>query len=69
MKNLNRYGTIGAAVAGILCFTPILAIVLGSFGIGWITGYLEYIFIPVFLISLGLVGYSAFVKHKKGNIG
>lgn len=68
-KNFNplKTGIIGSLVAALCCFTPILAMLLGVLGLGWLTGYLDYVVFPVLFIFLGLTAYG-YSRQLKGNL-
>lgn len=65
-KSFNplKTGIIGSLVAALCCFTPILVILLGALGIGWLTGYLDYVLFPVLVIFLGLTAYGYYRQSK-----
>jgi mercuric ion transport protein len=56
--NPLQTGIVGALVAALCCFTPILVILLSALGLGWLTGYLDYVLFPVLVIFLGLTTYG-----------
>jgi mercuric ion transport protein len=56
--NPLKTGIIGSLVAVLCCFTPILAVLLGALGLGWLTGYLDYVLFPVLFIFLALTVYG-----------
>lgn len=58
--NPLKTGMIGAVIAALCCFTPILAILLAVLGLGGLTGYLDYILLPVLFIFLGLIAYGLY---------
>lgn len=68
MKHKKTFiaGLIGTFVVLLCCATPILVILLGTLGLGVITGYLDYVLIPVLAIFLGLTFY-AYSKYEKSN--
>ena len=43
---LLKIGTIGAAVAALCCFTPVLVLLLGALGLSSLTGVLDYVLFP-----------------------
>lgn len=45
-------GLIGTFVVLLCCATPILVILLGAIGLGAITGFLDYVLIPVLAVFL-----------------
>lgn len=52
MKHKKSFiaGMVGIFVVLLCCATPILVILLNAIGLGVITGYLDYILIPVLAI-------------------
>ena len=44
---LIKTGAIGAVVAAICCATPVLVIALGAVGLSALTGYLDYVLLPI----------------------
>jgi mercuric ion transport protein len=68
MKHKNTFiaGLIGTFVVLLCCATPILVILLGTLGLGAITGFLDYVLIPVLAVFLGLTFY-AYSKYQQSN--
>ncbi|MCM3164119.1 MULTISPECIES: mercury resistance system transport protein MerF [Bacillaceae] len=68
MKHKKTFiaGLIGTFVVLLCCATPILVILLGAIGLGAITGYLDYVLIPVVVVFLGLTLY-AYSKYEHLN--
>ncbi len=64
-KQCIRTGAIGAVIAAICCFTPVLIILLAAVGLGALTGYLDYVLIPALLIFLGILGYGLVLRRKE----
>ncbi|TAK00521.1 MAG: mercury resistance system transport protein MerF [Candidatus Manganitrophaceae bacterium] len=60
-----KAGGIGAVIAAICCFTPVLVILLGVVGLSIVTGYLDYLLIPALLICLGLLAYGMVLRKKE----
>ncbi len=63
-----RAGLWGSIIAIICCFTPVLVIALGFFGLAAVIPYLDYILIPllaIFLI-LALYGWSKKKTRRDG---
>ena len=66
--NNNRLlgvGIIGAIVAAICCFTPVLVILLVAIGFGWITGYLDYLLLPVLFICCVIIVYALWQQRSR----
>jgi mercuric ion transport protein len=59
-------GLIGTFVVLLCCATPILVILLVTIGLGTITGYLDFVLIPVLVVFLGLTFY-AYSKYEQSN--
>jgi len=62
--NLLRTGVLGALVAAICCFTPILGVVAGMLGVSWLVGGADVVLIPILLLCVGIVLY-AIVRSKR----
>ena len=45
-QTLVKSGVIGAVVAAVCCFTPLLVIALAAVGLPALTGYLDYVLFP-----------------------
>ena len=57
-KRLLRFGIIGAAIAALCCFTPVLVILAGVVGLSWLVGYLDYVLFPALIFFIGLTVYA-----------
>jgi mercuric ion transport protein len=57
-RTLIRAGTVGAVVAAICCFTPVLVIALGAVGLSAWLGWADYALLPALALSLGLIAYG-----------
>lgn len=58
MVKLRNFGIVGAAVAGLLCFTPMLVLLLGMFGVSWLTGYADFVLLPLLVLFVGIAVYA-----------
>ena len=55
---LLKIGSIGTVAAGVCCFTPALAVLLGALGLsGWLAR-LDVFLLPAFTLFLGLSVYA-----------
>ncbi|MEO1264889.1 MAG: mercury resistance system transport protein MerF, partial [Pseudomonadota bacterium] len=45
-RGLLTTGIVGAIIAALCCFTPVLVILLGAVGLSAITGYLDIVLLP-----------------------
>lgn len=61
-KKLLRTGSIGAAIALVCCFTPVLAGLLVFAGLSAFVGWLDYGLFPIFFASMGLVAYALYLR-------
>ena len=52
-RTLVRAGVVGAVVAAICCFTPVLVIGLGVAGLSAWLGWLDYVLLPALFLSWG----------------
>ncbi len=57
-------GIIGAVVAALCCFTPVLVLLLSAVGLGALTGYLDYVLLPALAFFVGLTIYAAARKRQ-----
>lgn len=62
-RKLMATGIIGAVVAALCCFTPILAILLGAVGLSAVLGYLDYVLIPALIVFTGIAVYAVY-RHR-----
>jgi mercuric ion transport protein len=53
-KSLMRVGIIGAVVAALCCFTPVLVVLLAAVGLSAAIGWLDYVLLPTLVLFLGL---------------
>ena len=62
MKDSTMMGTgiIGAIIAALCCFTPILVVLLAAVGLSALTGYLDVVVIPALMFFVGLTVYAAY---------
>ena len=61
---LIRTGIVGAVVAALCCFTPVLVILLGAVGLSALTGYLDVVLIPALAFFVGLTVYALY-RHNR----
>lgn len=51
-------GGIGAGLAALCCFTPILVVLLGAVGLAALTGYFDSVLLPALLVFIGMLVYG-----------
>ena len=62
-KSLLKTGVIGAIIAALCCFTPILVILFGALGLSALVGYLDYVLFPMLGLFLIIIGV-AIVRNR-----
>ncbi|MBM7571910.1 mercury resistance system transport protein MerF [Aquibacillus albus] len=67
MKDNKLFATgIGAfSLCVLCCVAPFLAIGLGAIGLGFLTGYLNYVILPIIAILIGIIFYKWKQKKSK----
>lgn len=61
-----KTGLIGAAVAAVCCFTPLLVVALGAIGLSGLVGWwLDLILFPALGFFLLLTGYAFYRRGKQ----
>jgi len=61
---LIKTGVLGAAVAALCCFTPVLVVLLGAVGLSVLTGYLDIVLIPALVFFVGLTAYAVYRRNR-----
>ena len=64
-KSLLKTGVIGAIIAALCCFTPILVIIFGVLGLSALVGYLDFVLFP--LLGLFLIIIVVAIVTNKSN--
>ena len=57
-RTLLRVGIVGALVAALCCFTPVLVVLLGAVGLSAVLGWLDYVLLPALAVFLGITVYA-----------
>ena len=60
-----KAGLWGSIIAAICCFTPVLVVGLGLFGLAAFTSYLDYVLLPMLGVFLALSFYG-WSKRRAG---
>lgn len=63
-NRLLKIGLVGSVVTALCCFTPMLAIFLGTLGFSAVLGWLDYVLLPALAVFLSITGYSLW-KHSR----
>ena len=67
-RNLFRIGAIGAVIAALCCFTPLLVVLLAAVGLSAVVAYLDYVLLPALAVFVGITIY-ALVRRRRGSEG
>ena len=59
-RRLLRVGLVGALVAALCCFTPVLLVLLTTVGLSAVVGWLDLLLLPALAIFVVLVAYSLY---------
>jgi len=57
-RSLLRVGVLGAVIAALCCFTPLLVVVFGAVGLSAVVGWLDYVLLPALFVFLGITVYA-----------
>jgi mercuric ion transport protein len=66
-RALTKAGLVGGIVAALCCTTPFLAIALGALGLSVWAAKADYVLIPLFLASLGLLGIRLYRRKRSSS--
>ena len=61
MTRLLRFGIVGTVLAALCCFTPVLVGLLGVLGLSALTGYLDFVLLPVLAFFMVLTGVALYL--------
>ncbi len=64
-RRLLKIGIVGAVVAALCCFTPLLVGLLAAVGLSALVGWLDYVLLPALAIFIGIIVY-ALVRQRRG---
>ncbi len=64
-RALLRVGIVGAAVAALCCFTPVLVLVLTTLGLGAAVGWLDYVLLPALVVFVAVIIYALVRKNRR----
>ncbi len=62
---LLKTGITCTCVSALCCATPALVILLGAVGLSAWVGYLDYVLVPAFVISVALTGYALVMRLRR----
>ncbi len=61
-RKLLRLGYLGATVAALCCFTPLLVVILGAAGLSVVVGGLDFLLFPALFTSLGVIAQALYLR-------
>jgi len=62
-RKLLGIGIVGAGIAALCCFTPVLVVLLGAVGLSATLGWLDYVLPPALIFFIGLTGFALWKKR------
>ncbi len=65
-RKLLGVGLVGAAVAALCCFTPVLVVLLTTVGLSALVGWLDYVLLPALAIFVALAVYGL-IRQRRAN--
>ncbi len=63
-RKLLGTGIVGAVVAALCCFTPLLVVLLGAVGLSAALGWLDYVLLPALAFFIALTIYAVYRRQK-----
>ena len=63
-EKMLKTGMFGTGILLILCFTPVMIVVLGVVGLPFLVGMLDIFLLPLLAIFVGLTGYALWQRRK-----
>ncbi len=63
-NNVLKVGIVGAVLAALCCFTPILVVLLGAVGLSAIIGKVDYVLLPAMAIFIGIIFYAVLRRRS-----
>ncbi len=63
-RRLLVVGIVGALVAALCCFTPVLVVLLTTVGLSALVGWLDSVLVPALAIFVALAVYALFRQRR-----
>lgn len=63
-EKLFRIGVVGAVIAAVCCFTPVLVVFLGALGLSAVVGWLDSVLLPALAVFIGVMVYAMLRRRK-----
>ena len=64
-RKLIATGIVGAVIAALCCFTPVLVVLLGAVGLSAWLGWLDYVLLPALAFFIGLTVYAVWRRQRR----
>jgi len=64
-KGILTTGVVGAIIAALCCFTPVLVILFGVVGLSAVVGYLDYVLLPALAFFVLLTLYALWRRKRR----
>lgn len=64
-KAMLTTGIVGAIIAALCCFTPVLVILAGAMGLAALIGYLDYVLLPALFFFIALTVYALYRRREE----
>ncbi len=64
-RKIYRTGLIGALIAAVCCFTPLLVIILAGLGLSAFVGLIDYILLPALALCFTIMLYGLYLVQKQ----
>lgn len=66
---LIRIGSVGAVVAAICCFTPVVVLALGLVGLAAWAAWADYVLFPALAFFLALTTFGFYIRRRNRAAG
>ena len=63
-RRLFITGIVGAVIAALCCFTPVLALVFGLVGLSAALGWIDFVLLPALAFFTGLTIYAVWRRQR-----
>lgn len=57
-------GFVGTVILALCCFTPVLVVLLGIFGLSAALGWIDYVLLPALAFFVGLTAYAVWRRQR-----
>ena len=67
-RKLLGVGIVGAVIAALCCFTPLLVGLLAAVGLSAAVGWLDYVLVPALVVFVGIVVYAVIRQRREKEV-